>query len=103
MINFLSELLTERLINVLRRGLKFTPRPKPNTIRLTSDIQEFTCKLRLNEFFLSENLDSSQETRESVSGPLVKNKSNFYLPRDRTEFLGTTIDFIKPTKLKLLK
>ena len=57
-INLLSKLLTERQINLLRRGLKFTPAPKPNTVGLKSDIQEFTCKLRLNEFFHSENLIS---------------------------------------------
>ena len=40
MINLLSKQLTERQINLLRRRLKFTP--KPNTIELKSDIQEFT-------------------------------------------------------------
>ena len=44
-------------------------------------------KLRLTEFFHSENLDSSQETRKSVSDPLVKYKSNFYPPRNRNKFL----------------
>ena len=53
MINLSSKRLTERQINLLRRGLKFTPTPKPNTIELKSDIQEFT---RLIEFFQSETL-----------------------------------------------
>ena len=79
--------MTERQINLLRRGLKFTPTPKPNTIELKSDIQEFTRKLRLIEFFHSENLDNSQETRGSVSGPLVKNKGNFTHPVIETNFL----------------
>ena len=94
--------MTERQINLLRRGLKFTPTPKPNTIELKSDIQEFTRKLRLIKFFHSENLDNSQETRESVSGPLVKNKSNFYPPRNRNKFLDTTIDFINQQNLNNL-
>ena len=89
-------------MNLLRRGLKFTPTPKPNTIELKSDIQEFTRKLRLIEFFHSENLDNSHETRESVSGPLVKNKSNFYPPRNRNKFLDTTIDFINQQNLNNL-
>ena len=53
--------MTERQINLLRRGLKFTPIPKPNTVELKSDIQEFSRKLRLIEFFYSENLDSSKK------------------------------------------
>ena len=53
--------MTERQINVLRKGLKFTPTPKPNTAELKSDIQEFSRKLRLIEFFYSENLDSSKK------------------------------------------
>ena len=93
MINLSSKPLTERQINLLRRGLKFTQTPKPNTIelKLKSDIQEFTHKLRLIEFFHSENLDSFQEIRESVSGPVVRNKINFEPPRIRNKFLGTTI------------
>ena len=78
---------TWKTIDFLRRGLKFTPTTKPNTIELKHDIQEFTSKLRLTEFFHSENLDSPQETRKSVSGPLVKYKSNFYPPCNRNKFL----------------
>ena len=54
-INLSSKSLTERQINFLRRELKFTPTPKTDTIELKSDIQEFTRKLRLTEFFHSEN------------------------------------------------
>ena len=78
--------MTERQINLLS-GPKFTATPKPNTA-------EITRKLRLIEFLHSENLDNSQETRERVSGPLVKNKSNFYPPRNRKELLDTTNNFI---------
>ena len=84
MINLSSKPLTEKQINLLRRGLKFTPTSKSNTIELKSDIQEFTRKLRLSEYFHSENLGSSQETRESGSGPP---------PRNRSKFLDT-IDFL---------
>ena len=80
-INLSSKPLTERHINLLR-GPKFTA------------FTEFTRKLRLIEFLHSENLDNSQETRERVSGPLVKNKSNFYPPRNRKELLDTTNNFI---------
>ena len=102
-INLSSKPLTEKQINLLRSGLKFTPTPKPNNVELKSDIQEFTRKLRLIEFFHPENLDNFQGTRESVSGPLVKNKSNFYPPRNRNKFLDTTIDFINQQNLNNLR
>ena len=54
------------------------------------------------EFFDLENLDNSQETRQSVSGSLVKNKSNFYPLRNRNKFLDTTIDFINQQNLNNL-
>ena len=82
--------MTERQINLLR-GPKFTATPKPNTAEI---LTSKTRKLRLIEFLHSENLDNSQETRERVSGPLVKNKSNFYPPRNRKELLDTTNNFI---------
>ena len=69
-INFSSKAFTDRRINLLRRG--FTPISKTKTIELRNHIQDFTPKLRL--------IDSFQETRESVSGPLVKNKSNLKPP-----------------------
>ena len=56
-------------------------------MELKSNIQEFTRKLQLIEFFHSENLDNSQETRESVSGPLVKIKVTFTQPVLETNFL----------------
>ena len=101
-ISISSRLLTERQIKLLRRGLNFTPTPKAYTTELKSDIQEFTCKLWLIEFFDLENLDNSQETRQSVSGSLVKNKSNFYPLRNRNKFLDTTIDFINQQNLNNL-
>ena len=41
------------------------------------------------------------ETRESVSGPLVKNNSNFHPPRNRSKFLDT-IDFLNQQNLRNL-
>ena len=94
-INFSSKAFTDRRINLLRRG--FTPISKTKTIELKNDIQDFTPKLRL--------IDSFQETRESVSGPLVKNKSNFNPPppRNRNKFLDTTIGFINQQNLNGLR
>ena len=86
-------------INLLRKRLRFTPTPKPNTIEVKSDIQEFTRKLRLIDFFHFENLDSCLETRKSVSDPLVKNKSNFQPTCNKNTFLDTNTDFINQQNL----
>ena len=58
--------------------------------------------MRLIDIFHSENLDNSQETRGSVSGPIVKNKTNFYPSRNRNKFLDTIIDFINEQNLNNL-
>ena len=58
-----------------------------HTIELKSKMQKFTRKLRLIDFFQSENLDSSEKTRESVPEPLVKNKSNSTHLVTETSFL----------------
>ena len=90
-INCSSKPLTERHINLLKPGLKFTPTPKPNTTELKSDIQEFTRKLQLTEFFSSKNLDLPRSKR-----------SKFYPPRNRNKFLDAIIDFINQQNLKNL-
>ena len=71
-------------------------------MELKSDIQEFTRKLQLIAFFHSENLENSQETRESVPGTIVKNRSNFYPTRMRNKFLDTIIGFINKQNLNNL-
>ena len=78
--------LNEHQINVLKKGLKFTPTPKRNVHELKRDIEQFTRKLRLVEFF------SEEENSNDTS--LVKNKSNFHPPRDRDKTLDTVCDFL---------
>ena len=63
--------MTERQINLLRRGQKFTLSSNPNIMEIKTDIQEFTHKLQLIEFFHSENLDSSQETKLTFTHPII--------------------------------
>ena len=45
---------------------------------------------------------TSKNLLESVSGPLVKNNSNFYPPCKRNKFLDTTTDFINQLDLNNL-
>ena len=43
---------------ITKKGSKFTPVPKPNYVELKSDSHEFSRKLRLIEFFRSENSEN---------------------------------------------
>ena len=47
-INMSAETLTPVEIELLSKGLKFTPSPKYDQSRLKLDIEEFTRKLRLS-------------------------------------------------------
>ena len=89
---FCQKALTKRETNLLKRGLKIISTRKPNTIEIKNDIQDFT----------SENIDSPQETKESIPDSLVKYKSNFCPPCNKNKFLGTTIDLINQQYLNNL-
>ena len=65
------QLTPQTEIKLLEKGLKFTPTPSNSNIQaLKSDISQFTCKVRLIEYF-----DDTEDDDES----LVRNKSNFCL------------------------
>ena len=89
-INLSSKQLSKPQINLLLKGLKFTPTPRGNKIELKPDINEFTRKLRLAEFFHKE--ETIQESNNTT--PLVKNKSNFFPPKNRNRTLDTAVDFL---------
>ena len=63
-------------VNILLRGLKFTPTPKRNIIQLKSDIHNYTLKLRLTEFF------HNAPKKNNVQN-LFKIKSHFTPSRNR--------------------
>ena len=77
-------------INLLYRGFSFTPTPAPNEVELKIDLNEFSRKLRLREFFL----DTTQESK------LVQNKSSFEPPNQRNQELDEIIDEIKNIKIE---
>ena len=56
-----SKTLARYPTNVLLRGLKFTPTPKPNNIELKSNTQTYTRRLRLAEFLQNKEVNSSEE------------------------------------------
>ena len=87
--NLSNKVLSQQHENVLRRGLKFTPTPLPNKIELKNDVQQFSRKLRLLEFFYKEN---ESEEEKSSDNSVIKNKSAFNPPRNRDKILGQDIN-----------
>ena len=72
-IHLSSTCLADTQVKVLSKGLKFTPARRRNTIEIEKDIQNFTRKLRLTEYFANENDMTFDEQTE----PLVKIKVTF--------------------------
>ena len=79
--------LTPSQIQILSKGLKFTPTPQRNLPEMEKDIKDFTRKLRLIEFFLE---NPELDTPDSS---LVKSKSNFCPPQNRNSPLESVIKF----------
>ena len=77
--NLSSRKLSKSEISVLLRGLKFTPTPdKSNNEQLSNDIAEFHRKLKLKEYFYTnDNIEQDDS--------LVRNKSFFEPPKVRNE------------------
>ncbi|CAG2218430.1 unnamed protein product [Mytilus edulis] len=84
-INLSSTKLDNSQIDLLIKGFKFTPTPTPNTTILKSDIQQFSRRLRLREYFGNGKFDD---------GSLVRNKSTFTPKTGRDEYLDSFIDTI---------
>ena len=74
--NLSKKALSRYQVNILLRGLKFTPIPKRNVIQLKSDIHNYTRKLRLTEFF-----DNAPENNKLQN--LFKTKFHFTPSRNR--------------------
>ena len=71
-------------------GLKFTPTPKRNNIGLKSNIQNYTLRLQLAEFFQNKGTHISQENLFS--------KTIYYYPKDRD--LDHQIDILNNLNLE---
>ena len=87
--NLSNKVLSQQHVKVLRKGLKFTLTPLPNKIELKNDVQQFSRKSRLLEFFSKEN---ESEEGESSDDSIIKNKSSFNPPRNRDKILDQNID-----------
>ena len=80
--------------NILKNGLKFCPTPQStNKLQESMDMEEFCRKMKLMEYFHDTSL-------EDIS--LVKPKSNFVPPTERSNVLDSTVAYLKnlppPTK-----
>ena len=80
-----SRELSNDEIKLLERGLKFTPTPKQNRNELKTDLQEFSRKMRLLEFFNDHQANGDDKS-------LVKNPSNFVPPKSEDKYLNIFID-----------
>ena len=79
--------------NILLLGLKFTPTPKCNNIELKSNIQNYTRRLRLAEFFRNKEAHNSEEN-------LFQKQSTFTPPRKRDRDLDHQIDVLNNLNLE---
>ena len=80
-LNLSSVSLTPLQIQILSKGLKFTPNPQRNLPEMEKDIKIFTRKLRLVEFF------SESSELDTPDSSLVKCKSNFSPTQNRNSTL----------------
>ena len=91
--NLSKKTLSKYQVNILLRGLKFTPTPKRNTIQLKSDIHNYTRKLRLTEFFHNTPENNNLQN-------LFKTKSHFTPSRNRDRDLDHQIDILNNLDLE---
>ncbi|CAG2199336.1 unnamed protein product [Mytilus edulis] len=94
-INLSHRKLQLREINLLKRGLKFTPTPNEDKTQLGADIDEFGRRLRINYIFCKDN----EENEEEENKPLVRNKSDWIPRPTKDKDLEETIKTLKTNSL----
>ena len=95
-INLANIELTDTQKTVLFKGLKFAKTPKRNTFELKSDIQKFSRKLRLIEFFANTDDDEEDES-------FLRNPSEFFPPANRNRKLDASTNFLNSLNLDIKK
>ena len=90
--NLLSKTFSRYQINILLRGLKFTPTPNRSNIELKSNIQNCTRWLWLAEFFQNKEVNDSNEN-------LFQKQSIFIPPRSRDSALDHQLDVLNNLNL----
>ena len=87
-INLSKKTLSDKEIELLKHGLKFTPTPNEDDTELQTDIKELCRKLRLAERFA--NTDN-----EPYNEPLVRNKTGWNPPKSHDAHLEDAIQYLK--------
>ena len=82
--NFSSKTLSKHQTNIPLLGLKFTPKPKPNHIERKSNIQNYTPRLQLDEFFQNKEVNDSEKNH-------FEKQSTFTPPRNRLRFRSSKL------------
>ena len=95
--NLSKTTLSRYQVGILMRGLNFTPTPSKNHIELKSDVQAFTRKLRLMEFF---HHSGNEKEKNDPHDSLVKPKAFFSPPRNRSKELDRQTDFLNNLEIK---
>ena len=100
--------LTDAQVNLLKKGLKFTPTPKGNIPEIETDVREFCRRLRLKEnFFEDDDLKSSENESQpetpldSPEKPMVRNNSNWNPRPRRNDLLDSCIDTLTKSARQL--
>ena len=65
MFNLSTKMFSRCQTNILLRVLKFTPTPKRNNIELKSNMQNYTRRLRLVEFFQNKEASAVVSTAKA--------------------------------------
>lgn len=104
-INFSSRILNQTEIMLLSKGLKISPTPfNSNNQELTKDINDYTRKLRLAEYFYSEDTEKEEDFIFYFIilfyPDLVRNKSTFNQKRGRNDVLNTVCDTLENIPLE---
>ena len=93
--NLSGKTLSRHQTNILLRGLKFTPTYKRNNIGLKSNIQNFTRRMRLPEFFQNKEANDSEN--------LFQKQSTFTPPRNRERDLDHQNDVLNNLDLEKME
>ena len=91
-----SKTLSSYQTNILLRGLKFTPTPKRNNIELKSNVQNYTRRLRLAEFFQNKEANDSEEN-------FFQKQSTFTPLRNRDRDIDHQIDVLNNLNLEKME
>ena len=93
--NLLSKTLSRYQTNILLHDLKFTPTPKRNNIELKANIQNYTRRLRLAEFFENKEANDSEN--------LFQKQSTFTPTRNRDRHLDHQINVLNNLNLEKME